>query len=138
MFFFFIGARQPFDSPELERLHRAIDTIRSRYPSMTLPMLSTLLRIGLVPDDKGQHMSISDIVERFPDQKFPAVARQIDLLGEVAGLGLVEKQGDPENRRLKSVGISAKGKLLLEELDLILSPAPKPGRGTRVRKKVKA
>lgn len=137
MFFFFIGARKPFDSPEVERFARAIETIRLRYPNMTLHMLSTLLRVGLIPSKKGEHTSISDIVERYPDQKFATVARQIDLLGEEAGWGLVEKEPDPDDRRSKRVAISEKGELLVHELDLILSPPPKPQR-TRTRKKVTA
>lgn len=101
-------------------------------------MLSTLLRIGLMPTQKGQHVSITDIVDRFPDQKFSTVAHQIDLLGEETGVGLVEKRVDPDNRRLRHVAISAKGKLLLQELDLVLSPPPESKQGTRTRKKVKA
>jgi DNA-binding MarR family transcriptional regulator len=95
---------------------------------MTLSMPSTLLRIGLTPSAKGDTVSVSDVVAQSSNQKYPTIARQIDLLGE-AGLGLVEKQSDETDRRVRYVAISARGKLLLQELDFILAPSPKHKRG---------
>ena len=46
MFFFFSGAREAFDSPELERLAKALETAQTRYPNMTMGMLGTLLRLA--------------------------------------------------------------------------------------------
>ena len=63
---------------------------------------------------------------RSPGQNYPTVARQIDLLGaghgKTTGLGLVEKRAELGDRRIRHVAISAQGKQLLYELDLI--PAP--------------
>ncbi|HVY15703.1 MAG TPA: hypothetical protein VHB27_10755 [Rhodopila sp.] len=124
MFFFFLNAREPFDSPELERFGQALETAQIRYPNMTVSMLSTLLRVGLAPAERGSRVSVSDIVEGSPNQKYPTIARQIDLLGET-GLGLIDKQSDAEDRRIRYVAVSRKGKLLLQELDLILAPGRK-------------
>ena len=127
MFFFFLGAREAFDSPELERFANALETTQIRYPGMTMPMLATLLRIGMSPVREGDVVSVSDIVARSPGQKYPTIARQLDLLGEgnekASGLGLVEKQPDLKDRRIRYVAISERGKQLLYELDLILAPA---------------
>lgn len=126
MFFFFLGAREPFDSPELERFSHALDIVQRRYPALTIGQLSTLLRIGMTPAEPGQCVSVSDVVARSPGQKYPTVARQIDQLGEGSekslGLKLVEKDVDPEDRRNRYVAISEQGKNLLYELDLILAP----------------
>lgn len=126
MFFFFLGAREAFESPELERFARALEIAQLRCPGMTLGMLSTLLRVGMTPTREGEHVSVSDIVTNSPGQKYPTVARQIDLLGEgngkSPGPGLIEKRPDPDNRRIRYVAISERGKLLLHELDFILAP----------------
>lgn len=126
MFFFFLGAREAIESPELERFARALETAQLRYPGMTMAMLSTLLRIGMTPSQEGDVVSVSDIVTRSPGQKYPTIARQLDLLGaghsKTTGLGLVEKQADVEDRRIRHVAISEQGKQLLYELDLILAP----------------
>lgn len=140
MFFFFLGAREPFDSPELERFAHALDIVQRRYPAMTIGQLSTLLRVGLAPEGEGQYVSVSDIVAHSPGQKYPTIARQIDQLGDGTeknpGLRLLEKESDPEDRRGRSVAISEQGKNLLYELDLILAPdivktigQPKPVKG---------
>ena len=80
----------------------------------------------MIPSQKGELVSISNVVARSPGQKYPTIARQLDLLGEgngkVPGLGLIEKQADIDDRRVRYVAVSAKGKLLLYELDLILAP----------------
>ena len=127
MFFFFLGAREAFDSPELERFARALDTAQTRYPGMTVAMLTALLRIGMMPSREGDVVSISDIVARSPGHKYPTVARQIDLLGDgndrSPGLGLIEKQTDERDRRIRYVAISERGRQLLYELDLVLAPS---------------
>ncbi len=141
MFFFFLGAREPFESPELERLAHTLDIIQHRYPLMTIGQLATLLRVGLVPQKEGQYVSVTDIVAHSPGQKYPTVARQIDQLGEGTeknpGLRLLEKESDPEDRRGRYVAISEQGKNLLYELDLILAPdivktidKPKPAKAS--------
>jgi DNA-binding MarR family transcriptional regulator len=126
MFFLFLGAREPFESPELERFAHALDIVQRRCPNLTIGQLSTLLRVGMVPAAEGQFVSVSDIVEHSPGQKYPTIARQLDQLGngtaKSPGLGLIEKDVDPEDRRNRWVGISERGKLLLYELDLILAP----------------
>jgi DNA-binding MarR family transcriptional regulator len=126
MFFFLSGARETLHNPQLERFAQALETAQTRYPNLTLGMLSTLLRIGMSPSRTGEMVSISDLVARYPGQKYPTIARQIDLLGEgnskVPGLGLIEKQADIDDRRVRYVAVSAKGKLLLHELGLILAP----------------
>jgi DNA-binding MarR family transcriptional regulator len=126
MFFLSFGAREAFDSPQLERFAQALETAQVRYPNLTLGMLSTLFRIGMIPSRPGQLVSISDLVIRSPGQKYPTIARQLDLLGEghgkTPGLGLIEKQVDADDRRVRYVAISERGKLLLYELDLILAP----------------
>lgn len=126
MFFFFLGAREPFESPGLERFAHALDIVQRRYPAMTMGQLSTLLRVGLAPEGEGQYVSVSDVVAHSPGQKYPTIARQIDQLGDGTdknpGFGLLEKQSDPEDRRSRYVAISEQGKNLLYELDLILSP----------------
>lgn len=127
MFFFFLGARQVFESLELERFAHALDVVQRRCPGMSLGQLSTLLHIGMAPVREGQCVSVSDIVATTPGQRYSTVARQIDLLGDGAagsapGMGLVEKQVDPGDRRTRYVAVSEKGKILLQELDLILSP----------------
>lgn len=126
MFFFFLGAREPLDSPELERFAHAIEVIQHRYPALTIGQLSTLLRVGMTPSAEGEHISVSDIVERSRDQKYPTVARQLDQLGDgtekLPGLQLIEKGVDPVDRRNRWVAISERGKTLLYELDLILAP----------------
>lgn len=126
MFFLFLGAREPFDSPELEHFSHALDIVQRRYPALTIGQLSTLLRIGMTPAGLGQSVSVSDVVARSPRQKYPTIARQIDQLGEGTeksmGLKLVEKDVDPEDRRNRYIAISAQGKQLLYELDLILTP----------------
>lgn len=127
MFFFLLGAREAFDSPELERFANALETAQLRCPGMTMAMLATLLRIGMSPVREGDVVSVSDIVARSPGQKYPTIARQLDLLGtghgKTSGLGLVEKQADLKDRRVRYVAISKRGKQLLYELDLILAPA---------------
>lgn len=126
MFFFFLGAREPFESPELERLAHALDIVQRRCPALTIGQLSTLLTVGLVPEEQGQFISVSDITDRSPGKKYPTIARQLDLLGEGTakspGLKLIEKTVDPEDRRNRFVAISEGGKNLLYELDLILAP----------------
>ncbi|MBJ7578424.1 winged helix-turn-helix transcriptional regulator [Devosia sp. MC532] len=126
MFFFFLGAREPHESQELERFSAALDIVQTRYPNMTLGQLSTLLRVGMTPQNAGENTSVSDIVAKTNGQKYPTVARQLDLLGEgtgqVPGMGLIEKETDPNDRRNRWVGISEKGKTLIYELDLILAP----------------
>jgi DNA-binding MarR family transcriptional regulator len=126
MFFLFLGARELFDSPELERLAHALHIVQLRYPTLTLGQLSTLLRVGMAPQTQGQHVSVSDIVARSPGQKYPTIARQIELMGDGTtrhpGLELLEKEEDPNDRRTRWVAISEKGKMLLYELDLILAP----------------
>lgn len=126
MFFFYFGAREPFDSPALEKFAQALETVQRRYSTLTLGQLSTLMRVGMTPSQVGQHVSVSDIVARSPGQKYPSIARQLDLLGEGAGdspgLNLIEKTIDPNDRRGRYVAISTKGKDLLYELDFILDP----------------
>ncbi len=126
MFYFFLGAREPFDSPELERFAHAINIVQRRYPALTIGQLSSLLRVGMTPVEKGQNVSVSDIVEHSGGQKYPTIARQLDLLGEGTqknpGMGLIEKGVAPSDKRTRWVAISERGKDLLYELDLILSP----------------
>jgi DNA-binding MarR family transcriptional regulator len=126
MFFFFLGAREPFDSPELERLAHALHIVQLRCPNLTIGQLSTLLRVGMTPVQQGQNVSVSDIVAGSPGQKYPTIARQLEQLGEGTasnpGLRLIDKEPDPDDRRNRWVAISEKGKMLLYELDLILAP----------------
>lgn len=126
MFFFFLGARETLDSPQLERFARALEIIQSRYPNITLGMLSTLFAIGMAPKHEGALISMSDLVEHLPDQKYSTVARQLELLGEgngrKVGMGLIEKRGDPDDRRTRYVALSDRGRLLLYELDSVLAP----------------
>jgi hypothetical protein len=117
------------DSLELERFGQALETAEIRYPNTTVSMLSTLLRVGLAPDEKGSRVSVSDIVERSPNQKY-LHRRPSDRPAGETGLGLIDKQSDAEDRRIRYVAISRKGKLLLQELDLILAPGR---RGKRTR-----
>lgn len=126
MFYFFLGARELFDSPELERFAHAINIVQRRYPSMTIGQLSSLLRVGMTPAEEGQNVSVSDIAEQSGGQKYPTLARQLDLLGagteKNPGMGLIEKGVAPSDKRTRWVAISQRGKDLLYELDLILSP----------------
>lgn len=126
MFFFLMGAREPHESPELERFQRALVLIQSRYPTMTIPMLATLLRVGSLPSQYGDKISVSDVVVRSHAQSYSTIARQLDLLGDgfgkVPGLGLIEKQSDENDRRVRNAAISEKGKIFLYELDSILAP----------------
>lgn len=126
MFFLFLGAREVFESPELERFAQALETIQRRYPAITLGQLTTLLKAGLAPQKEGEFVSVSDIVARSHGQPYPTIARQIDLLGSGTGknpgLQLIDKAVDPNDRRGRYVAISARGKMLLQELDLILAP----------------
>lgn len=126
MFFLFLGAREVFESPELERFAHALHIVQLRYPGISIGQLSTLLRVGLAPAEQGQYVSVSDIVEQSPGQKYPTIARQLDQLGDgtekAGGLGLVEKDIDPNDARNRHVAISEKGKNLLYELDLVLAP----------------
>lgn len=126
MFFLFLGAREPLDSPQLERFAHALHIVQRRYPTLTLGQLSTLLRVGMTPTKEGQSVSVSDIVARSPGQRYPTVARQLEQLGEGTsrnpGLHLIDKEPDPDDRRNRWVGISEKGKQLLYELDLVLAP----------------
>ncbi|MCP8885032.1 hypothetical protein NIM87_16105 [Devosia sp. XJ19-1] len=126
MFFLFLGAREPFDSPQLENVAHALHIVQLRYPTMSLGQLSTLLRVGLVPDREGQFVSVSDVVAHAPGQKYPTIARQIDQLCDGTesrpGLRLLEKQSDPKDRRNRYVAVSERGKNLLYELDLVLAP----------------
>ncbi|UYQ73494.1 hypothetical protein OF122_06995 [Pelagibacterium flavum] len=136
MFFFFLGAREPLDSPELERFGRALEVIQTRYPTMTLGMLSTLFAIGMAPKHEGALISMSDLVEHLSEQKYSTVARQLELLGEgndqKAGMGLIEKRVDPNDRRTRYVALSDGGRHLLYELDAILAPDLLSGSGTDV------
>lgn len=124
MFFFLLGAREPHDSPALENFAHALHIVQLRYPTLTIGQLSTLLRVGMTPKGQGQNVSVSDIAAK--GQKYPTVARQLELLGEgtarIPGLGLIDKEPDPQDRRNRWVAISEKGKNLLYEIDLILSP----------------
>lgn len=126
MFFFFLGALEEFDSPSLERFAQALETAQNRYPGMTLAMMTTLLAVAQAPAKPGHRVSVSDIVERSTKLKYPTIARQLELLGDGntdrPGLGLIDKQTDPADRRLRYVALSARGKALLYELDLILTP----------------
>ena len=126
MFFLFLGAREVFESPELERFAQALETLQRRYPAITLGQLTTLLKVGLAPQREGENVSVSDIVDRSHGQAYPTIARQIDLLGSGAGsnpgLQLIDKAVDPTDRRGRYVAISERGKMLLQELDLILAP----------------
>jgi len=126
MFFLFLGAREVFESPELERFAHVLQTIQRRYPAITLGQLATLLKVGLTPQLEGEYVSVSDIVARSHGQAYPTIARQIDLLGSGAGnspgLQLIDKAVDPNDRRGRYVAISERGKMLLQELDLILAP----------------
>jgi len=126
MFFFLLGARELHDSPDLENFAHALEIVQLRYPTLTIGQLSTLLRVGMTPQKPGQNVSVSDIVQRSKGQKYPTIARQLELLGEGTarspGLGLIEKEPDPNDRRNRWVAISEKGKNLLYEIDLILAP----------------
>lgn len=125
MFFFFLGAREAFDSPDLERFARALETTQIRYPGMTLAMMTTLLAVARAPAKVGEFVSVSNIVDRSPKLKYPTIARQLELLGhghaERPGLGLVDKQTDAADRRRRYVALSTRGKNLLHELDFILT-----------------
>lgn len=126
MFFFFLGAPEAFDSPSLERFARALETAQNRYPGMTLAMMTTLLTVAQAPAKAGHLVSVSDIVERSTKLKYPTIARQLELLGDGnvtrPGLGLIDKQADPVDRRLRYVALSDRGKELLYELDRALNP----------------
>lgn len=126
MFFFFFGAREPFESPQLESFAHALDLVQRRYPEMTIGQLSSLLRVGLAPAQVGEHVSVSDIVAHSPNQGYPTVARQLDQLGDGThkgpGMGLIDKRPDPADRRNRHVAISRKGKFLLQELNMALAP----------------
>jgi DNA-binding MarR family transcriptional regulator len=126
MFFFFLGAREPYDSPALERFAHALKIVQLRYPSMTLGQLSTLMNVGMAPHGAGQSVSVSEIVAKSNGQKYPTVARQLDLLADgtdkAPGMKLIEKAVDPEDRRNRYVAVSEQGRNLLYELDLILAP----------------
>ncbi len=126
MFFFFLGAPEAIDSPELDRLAKVLDLAQLRHPSMTLSMMSTLLRISSTPSHEGDYVSVSDLVENSPGQKYATVARQIELLGDgnrkAPGLGLLEKRPDPNDHRNRHIGISQRGKELLLEFDRVLTP----------------
>ena len=80
----------------------------------------------MAPKHEGALISISDLVEHLPDQKYSTVARQLELLGEgngrKVGMGLIEKRGDPDDRRTRYVALSDRGRLLLYELDSVLAP----------------
>lgn len=126
MFFFFLGARELYESPELDRFQRALEMIQLRAPTITVQMLATLLRVGNLPTKPGDLITVSDIVAQSPGQSYSTIARQLDLLGDgmgkTAGLGLIEKRSDAKDRRIRHVAISEKGKLFLYELDSILAP----------------
>lgn len=126
MFFFFLGAREPYASPELERFQRALETIQRRYPTVTVPMLTTLLRVGSLPTNPGDTITVSDIVAQSPGQSYSTIARQLDLLGDgtgkAPGLGLIEKRSDDKDRRIRHAAIAEKGRLFLLELDALLTP----------------
>lgn len=126
MFFFFFGGRETYDSPELDRFQSALETVQLRYPTMTVQMLVTLLRVGSSPTKPGDLISVSDIVEKSPGQSYSTIARQLDLLGEghnrTPGLGLIEKRSDAADRRIRHAAISERGKLFLYEIDANLRP----------------
>ena len=127
MFFFFLGAPDRFDSPSLERFAQALETTQFNYPGMTLAMLTTLLAVARAPTGAGDFVSVSDIADRSSMLKYPTIARQLDLLGDGnvtrPGLGLVDKQTDPLDRRLRYVALSSRGRELLYELDRALNPS---------------
>lgn len=126
MFFFFLGAAEGFDSPGLERFTEALETTQIQYPGMTLAMLTTLLAVARAPTKSGDLVSVSDIADRSARLKYPTIARQLELLGvgnaNHPGLGLIDKQIDPLDRRLRYVALSGRGKALLYELDRTLNP----------------
>ena len=130
---FFLGTSKTLHSQPLERFARALDIIQSRYPTMSLSMLSTLFAIGRIPKDGNALISVSGLVEHLPDQKYSTVARQLELLGEgnarKAGMGLVEKRGNPDDRRTRYVALSEGGRHLLYELGSVLAPDLLSGRG---------
>lgn len=130
MFFFFLGAPDGFDSPNLERFAQALETTQVSYPSMTLAMLTTLLAVARAPTGSGDFVSVSDIADRSSMLKYPTIARQLELLGDGnvtrPGLGLVDKQSDPLDRRLRYVALSSRGKELLYELDHALTSSLGP------------
>ena len=129
MFFLFLGARESYESPELENFAHALQVVQLRYPEITIGQLLTFLTVGLAPTRVGEDVSVSDIVARSPGQGYPTVSRQIDQLGEGSssrpGLGLINKAIDPADRRNRHVAISEQGKFLLQELDMILAPIGK-------------
>lgn len=89
-------------------------------------MLTTLLRVGSLPTNSGDTITVSDIVAKSPGQSYSTIARQLDLLGDgvgkTPGLGLIEKRSDEKDRRIRHAAIAEKGKLFLYELDAILTP----------------
>src|SRR5690554_3992233 len=127
MFFFFLGAPDGFDSPSLERFAQALESTQVNYPGMTLAMLTTLLAVARAPTGSGDFVSVSDIADRSSMLKYPTIARQLELLGDGnvtrPGLGLVDKQTDPLDRRLRYVALSSRGRELLYELDRALNPS---------------
>lgn len=109
---------------DLARFARAIAGVQERYGSMTLGMLTSFLCVAEGGLARGWPISVSDVVQR-TGQKYPSVARQLDLLGNgfggKPGLGLVRKHAGTTDRRARLVALTDRGRAWLSELDRLVS-----------------
>lgn len=125
MFFFFedrdLSALQ---TPEMRAFTAAIDEIRHQFPAMPVGMLYTLLTAANVAHaNEMRGVDLRDLSETLA-LPYSTVARHSDTLGEgVAkrgGLGLVEKEAIPGQKKHKALKISPAGKALLSTIQLVM------------------
>ncbi|MEF2553159.1 hypothetical protein VQ042_17630 [Aurantimonas sp. A2-1-M11] len=125
MFFFFqdpdLSALQ---TPEMKAFTAALDEVRRQYPAMPVGMLYTLLTAANVSSsDEMRGVDLRDLSQTLA-LPYSTVARHSDALGhgvaKRGGLGLIEKDVIPGQKKHKALKISPAGKALLSAIHLAM------------------
>lgn len=108
---------------ELRRLLAAIEMLRVLDDTMPVQMLAVLLQVALA-EDSGEPMSLTQLAEALHMGQ-SSVSRNVATLSEWSwqkkpGLSLVETRIDLMELRRKNVGLTPKGRKLIEQLSNIL------------------
>lgn len=103
-------------------------TMIAETKDMPIGILQTFLGAAIWGHDKsdtGEPMTLQELSDRVGLTP-TTISQHLRYLGYgyrtgVPGLGLVQTQEYPENRRMKTFGLTPRGRRLLERLEFILS-----------------
>lgn len=105
------------NTSSLPKLVEVVDLIRKLDPEMSMQTLLTLLLVGSAGE---AGLSQLDLFNRLGMSK-AAVSRNVSILSKykgpgLAGLGLIESEMQPENRRQRVLRLTPKGAKFLERV----------------------